>query len=177
LFGTVLNRFCVEAVVGHPLTVYGAGGQTRSFIDLRDTVACVELSIANPPDPGRLQVFNQFTEMFSVLDLADHVHRVASKRGLTAAIEHRDNPRIEREAHYYNAKNTSLLSLGLQPHLLEDATIEAMLDLAERHRDRVDLAQIAPNVQWAPGAARSRQTHAPTPILLPDPTALTPLRR
>jgi UDP-sulfoquinovose synthase len=177
LFGTVLNRFCVEAVVGHPLTVYGAGGQTRSFIDLRDTVACVELSIANPPDPGRLQVFNQFTEMFSVLELAERVQRVATKRGLDAAIEHRENPRVEREAHYYNAKNTSLLSLGLMPHLLEDTTIDAMLDLAEKHRDRVDLAQINPNVQWAPGAARRRQaasTHAPAPILPPD---LTPLRR
>jgi UDP-sulfoquinovose synthase len=180
LFGTVLNRFCVEAVVGHPLTVYGAGGQTRSFIDLRDTVACVELSIANPPDPGRLQVFNQFTETFSVLELAERVQRVATRRGLAATIEHRDNPRVEREAHYYNAKNTSLLALGLVPHLLEDATIDAMLDLTERHRNRVNLAQINPNVQWAPGAARKRNAsglHAPAPILPPDPTNLTPLRR
>jgi UDP-sulfoquinovose synthase len=176
----VLNRFCVEAVVGHPLTVYGAGGQTRSFIDLRDTVACVELSIANPPDPGRLQVFNQFTETFSVLELAERVQRVATRRGLAATIEHRDNPRVEREAHYYNAKNTSLLALGLIPHLLEDATIDAMLDLTERHRGRVNLAQINPNVQWAPGAARGRNAsglHAPAPILPPDPTNLTPLRR
>ena len=179
LFGTVLNRFCVEAVVGHPLTVYGAGGQTRSFIDLRDTVACVELSVANPPDPGRLQVFNQFTEMFSVLELAEHVHRVATGRGLATTIEHRDNPRVEREAHYYNAKNTSLLALGLQPHLLDDGTIGAMLDLAERHRDRVDLAQIAPNVQWAPGAQgrKASSLHAPAPIVPPDQTDLTPLRR
>jgi UDP-sulfoquinovose synthase len=179
LFGTVLNRFCVEAVVGHPLTVYGAGGQTRSFIDLRDTVACVELSVANPPDPGRLQVFNQFTEMFSVLELAERVDRVATERGLATTIEHRDNPRVEREAHYYNAKNTSLLALGLQPHLLDDATIGAMLDLAERHRDRVDLAQIAPNVQWAPGAQgrKASNLHAPAPIVPPEPTDLTPLRR
>jgi UDP-sulfoquinovose synthase len=180
LFGTVLNRFCVEAVVGYPLTVYGAGGQTRSFIDLRDTVACVELSIANPPDPGRLQVFNQFTETFSVLELAERVGRVATQRGLATTLEHRDNPRVEREAHYYNAKNTSLLALGLIPHLLEDATIDAMLDLTQRYRDRVDLAQIAPHVQWAPGAARGRSasgSHAPAPILPPDPTNLTPLRR
>ncbi|HEY5348519.1 MAG TPA: NAD-dependent epimerase/dehydratase family protein [Candidatus Lustribacter sp.] len=166
LFGTVLNRFCVEAVAGHPLTVYGAGGQTRSFIDLRDTVACAELSIANPPAPGRLQVFNQFTETFSVSELAERVARVATQRGLAARIEHRENPRVEREAHYYNARNTSLLALGLTPHLLEDATIDAMLDLTERYRDRVDLAQIAPNVQWAPGA-----------IPRPDSTNVTPLRR
>ena len=180
LFGTVLNRFCVEAVVGPPLSVYGAGGQTRSFIDLRDTVACVELSIANSPDPGRLQVFNQFTETFSVLELAERVQRVATQRGLTATIEHRENPRVEREAHYYNAKNTSLLALGLQPHLLEDATIAAMLDLAELHRDRVDLAQIDPNVQWAPGTSRGRNAssaHAPSPILPPASASLTPLRR
>ncbi len=148
LFGTVLNRFCVEAVVGHPLTVYGAGGQTRSFIDLRDTVACLELAIANPPQPGRLQVFNQFTEIFSVLDLAQRVQRVARARGLTVEIEHRANPRIEREAHYYNAKNTSLLGLGLQPHLLDDATIAMMLDIAERHRDRVSASLIPPHVGW-----------------------------
>ena len=180
LFGTVLNRFCVEAVAGHPLTVYGAGGQTRSFIDLRDTVACVELSIANPPAPGRLQVFNQFTEMFSVLELAERVKAVAARRGIVTTIEHTDNPRVEREAHYYNAKNTSLLSLGLQPHLLGDGTIEAMLDLTIANRDRVLLDLIAPNVSWAPGAPRARSaapTHAPAPIVPPAPVSLTPLER
>jgi UDP-sulfoquinovose synthase len=179
LFGTVLNRFCVEAVAGHPLTVYGAGGQTRSFIDLRDTVACVELSIANPPDPGRLQVFNQFTETFSVLELAQRVQRVAARRGLTATIEHRDNPRVEREAHYYHAKNTSLLALGLQPHLLDDSTIDAMLDLTIEFRDRVSLDLIAPHVQWAPGAARERHassTHAPAPIVPPEPASVPTLQ-
>jgi UDP-sulfoquinovose synthase len=178
LFGTVLNRFCVEAVVGHPLTVYGAGGQTRTFIDLRDTVACIALSIANPPEPGRLQVFNQFTETFSVLDLAQRVHAAALRRGLKAVIQHRENPRVEREAHYYNAKNTSLLDLGLQPHLLNDATIDAMLDLATLHRDRVKPALIDPNVKWAPGAARSRKatsTHAPAPIVPPEPASVKTL--
>jgi UDP-sulfoquinovose synthase len=179
LFGTVLNRFCVEAVIGHPLTVYGAGGQTRSFIDLRDTVACIELSIANPPDPGRLQIFNQFTEMFGVLDLAERVHRVAQRRGLAAKIEHQDNPRVEREAHYYNAKNTSLIGLGLQPHLLDDTTIGTMLDLAETYRDRIDLRLIAPQVKWAPnaGGRKAASGHAPAPIVPPESTKLTPLTR
>jgi UDP-sulfoquinovose synthase len=148
LFGTVLNRFCVEAVVGHPLTVYGSGGQTRSFIDLRDTVACLELAIANPPAPGRLQVFNQFTEIFSVLDLAERVQRVARARGIACEIEHRDNPRIERETHYYHAKNTSLIGLGLKPHLLDDRTIEAMLDIAAAHRGRVAADLIPPQIGW-----------------------------
>ena len=177
LFGTVLNRFCVEAVVGHPLTVYGAGGQTRSFIDLRDTVACVELSIANPPDPGRLQIFNQFTEMFSVLELAERVQQVAQARGLPTTIAHSENPRVEREAHYYNAKNTSLLALGLQPHLLSDDTIGAMLDLASANRERINLDLIAPHVQWAPGtnARNASSSHAPSPIVPPGITTLSPL--
>jgi UDP-sulfoquinovose synthase len=159
LFGTVLNRFCVEAVAGHPLTVYGSGGQTRAFIDLRDTVACIALSIANPPDPGRLQVFNQFTETFSVLELAERVERVARARGIAATIEHGENPRIEREAHYYHANNTSLLALGLQPHHLDDRTIDAMLDLAVMYRERIALHQIAPTVQWAPPAKSRRPQH------------------
>jgi UDP-sulfoquinovose synthase len=148
LFGTVLNRFCVEAVVGHPLTVYGAGGQTRSFIDLRDTVACLELAIANPPEPGRLAVFNQFTEIFSVRELAERVQRVAAARGIACEIQHRENPRIEREEHYYNAKNTSLIGLGLQPHLLDDHTIDMMLDIAVTYRNRVSPALIPPHVGW-----------------------------
>ena len=148
LFGTVLNRFCVEAVAGHPLTVYGTGGQTRSFIDLRDTVACLELAIANPPEPGRLAVFNQFTEIFSVLDLAERVQRVARGRGIACQIEHRENPRIEREAHYYHAKNTSLIDLGLQPHLLDDHTIDLMLDVALTYRNRISAALIPPHVGW-----------------------------
>jgi UDP-sulfoquinovose synthase len=108
--------------------------------------------------------------MFSVLDLAERVQRVALERGISAVIEHRENPRVEREAHYYNAKNTSLLALGLQPHLLDDATIGSMLDLAAKHRDRIDMKLIAPNVQWAPGAARARKaasSHAPSPIVPP----------
>jgi UDP-sulfoquinovose synthase len=148
LFGTVLNRFCVEAVVGHPLTVYGAGGQTRSFIDLRDTVACLELAIANPPEPGRLAVFNQFTEIFSVRELAERVQRVAAARGIACEIQHRENPRIEREEHYYNAKNTSLIGLGLQPHLLDDHTIDMMLDIAVTYRNRVSPELIPPHVGW-----------------------------
>ncbi len=148
LFGTVLNRFCVEAIAGHPLTVYGAGGQTRSFIDLRDTVACLQLSIANPPAPGRLQVFNQFTEIFSVRELAERVQRVARGRGIACAIEHRENPRIERESHYYHAKNTSLLALGLKPHLLDERTIDAMLDIATAYHARIAPALIPPQVGW-----------------------------
>ena len=151
VFGTVLNRFCVQAVTGHPLTVYGVGGQTRGMLNIRDTLACVELALENPAAAGEFRVFNQFTESFSVRDMAEMVQRVCPTRvdiaeGLT-------NPRVEREQHYFNAANTKLLDLGLQPHLLTDEVLCGMLHLVERHRDRVDLRAIAPTVQWRRSAS------------------------
>ncbi len=95
VFGTVLNRFCVEAAVGHPLTVYGKGGQTRGFLDMRDTVRCVELAILNPPKHGEYRVFNQFTEEFNVAQLAEMVVDAARKLGIEAITEHVPNPRVE----------------------------------------------------------------------------------
>jgi UDP-sulfoquinovose synthase len=149
LFGTVLNRFCVEAVLGHPLSVYGKGGQTRGFIDLRDTCACIEIAVDNPPAPGRLEVINQFTEQFSVQMLADRVKAVSEARGRACEIEHRENPRVELEEHYYNAKHTKLIELGLTPHMLNDETVGRMLDLAETYRRHVIPETIDPHVQWA----------------------------
>jgi UDP-sulfoquinovose synthase len=149
IFGTVLNRFCVEAVLEHPLSVYGKGGQTRGFIDLRDTCACIEIAVANPPAPGRLAVINQFTEQFSVQMLADRVKAVSEARGRACEIEHRENPRVELEEHYYNAKHTRLIELGLTPHLLDDETVGQMLDLAETYREHVIPETIDPHVQWA----------------------------
>ena len=153
IFGTALNRFCVEAAMRHPLTVYGTGGQTRGFLDLRDTVRCVELATMHPPPPGEMRVFNQFTEQFSVLELAQRVFRRAVEFGLGPRIEHLRNPRIEKEQHFYLAKHTKLINLGLQPHLLEDATIDSLLREAGRHQDRIDLTRIRPTVAWAPGDA------------------------
>ncbi len=112
IFGTVLNRFCVQAALGHALTVYGSGGQTRSFLDIRDTVRCIEIAIENPAREGEYRVFNQFTEMFSVEELAERVARVARERGTACEIAHITNPRSERETHYYNCVNTNLRSLG-----------------------------------------------------------------
>ncbi|MCK4176081.1 NAD-dependent epimerase/dehydratase family protein [Aciditerrimonas ferrireducens] len=154
VFGTVLNRFCVQAVVGHPLTVYGAGGQTRGMLDIRDTMACIELALEHPPAPGEYRVFNQFTESFSVQQLAEMVVDAYPGR---ATIEHVDPPRVEKEEHYYRAAHTKLLDLGLVPHLLEPATIHRMLALADRHRDRVDLAAIRPTIDW-----RRTQSQLPT---------------
>src|SRR5712691_7136218 len=103
IWGTVLNRFCAQAAVGHPLTVYGKGGQTRGLLDIRDTVRCVELAALNPPDRGEFRVFNQFTEQFSVRELAERVKAARRAHGLETSIDHLPNPRTEMEAHYYNA--------------------------------------------------------------------------
>jgi UDP-sulfoquinovose synthase len=150
VFGTALNRFCAQAAAGHVLTVHGAGGQTRGFLDLNDTVRCVELAALHPAVPGELRVFNQFTEQFAVLDLAERVQRVARALGLDATIEHIRNPRVEKERHFYQAKHTHLLDLGLEPHLLTDDTIHHLLTVALRHRDRINLSVIPATVQWRP---------------------------
>ena len=150
IFGTVLNRFCVQAALGHPLTVYGRGGQTRSFLDIRDTVRCVEIALMHPAKSGEYRVFNQFTEMFSVNELAERVVRVAADLGFPAEIVKLDNPRHEREEHYYNCVNTNLRSLGLEPTLLSDETIAGLIGLADRFRDRVDTKLIPPRVTWRP---------------------------
>jgi UDP-sulfoquinovose synthase len=148
VFGTALNRFCIQATVGHPLTVYGKGGQTRGFLDIRDTVRCIELAIANPAEPGEFRVFNQFTELFSVGDLAMMVKKAGNAMGLNVDINHIDNPRVEKEEHYFNAKNTKLLDLGLQPHLLSDSLLDSLLNFAVKYQNRVDHKQILPKVSW-----------------------------
>jgi len=113
VFGTALNRFCIQAAIAHPLTVYG-GGQTGEDFDIRDTVRCVELAIANP-EPGQFRVFNQFTEHFSVGDLAMVVKKAGNAMGLNVEINHLSNPRVEQEQHYYNAKNTIYSVLVCSP--------------------------------------------------------------
>ncbi|BAZ81823.1 MAG: NAD-dependent epimerase/dehydratase family protein [Sphaerospermopsis kisseleviana] len=148
VFGTALNRFCIQAAIGHPLTVYGKGGQTRGFLDIRDTVRCIELAIANPAQPGEFRVFNQFTELFSVGDLALMVKKAGNAMGLNVEINNIDNPRIEKEEHYFNAKNTKLLDLGLQPHYLSDSLLDSLLNFAVKYQKRVDNNQILPKVTW-----------------------------
>jgi UDP-sulfoquinovose synthase len=148
IFGTALNRFCVQAAVGHPLTVYGKGGQTRGFLDIRDTVRCIEIAVANRAERGKMRVFNQFTEQFAVAELADMVHKACQEMGLTAEIHHIDNPRVEQEEHYYNAKNTKLIDLGLKPHHLSEALLDSLLSFAIKYKHRVDLRHILPQVTW-----------------------------
>ena len=148
VFGTTLNRFCVQAAIGHPLTVYGKGGQTRGFIDIRDTVRCIELAAGNPANGGKYRVMNQFTEQFSVSDLAGKVQQAAMKLGLNVVIEYVSNPRVEKEEHYYNAKHTKLLELGLEPHNLSDGLLDSLLSIALKYKYRVNQHVIDPTVNW-----------------------------
>jgi len=148
VFGTALNRFCVQAAIGMPLTVYGRGGQTRGFLNIRDTLRCVELAALNPPQAGEYRVFNQFTETFSVLGLAEMVKREGDKLGLAVQIQHLENPRVEAEQHYYNAAHRKLIELGLTPHLLSDVLLDSMLLGVRGYAHRVKRDIILPRVRW-----------------------------
>ena len=148
IYGTALNRFCAQAAIGFPITVHGTGGQTRGFINLMDTVRCIELAILNPPKEGGYQVFNQITEQFSVLQLAELVQGTAPELGLKVHVEHIENPRVELEDHYFNAVHTRLLDLGLQPHFLRGAVLVEMMKAAVANKGRVDKKLIAPTVSW-----------------------------
>jgi len=166
VFGTVLNRFVIQAAAGEPLTVYGKGGQTRGFLDIRDTLACVELAIRTPAAAGEFRVFNQFTESFSVSELADMVSAAAGG----ATIVHLDDPRVELEEHYYRAAHTKLLDLGLMPFLLGDDLLADLLAIARTHVDRIELSALAPKVMWRTtsselsrtGSARSQGETSPS---------------
>jgi UDP-sulfoquinovose synthase len=154
VFGTALNRFCLQAVIGQPLTVYGKGGQTRGYLNILDTLRCVELAIGSPAAAGEFRVFNQFTEQFSVLDLAEQVQKAGAAVGLDVQVDHIDNPRVELEEHYYNAKHTKLMDLGLEPHPLDATLIDSMLGQIERYKDRVIRDHILPSTRWKPTASR-----------------------
>lgn len=148
VFGTALNRFINQAAIGHDITVYGSGGQTRAFLNIEDTVRCVEIAAENPADKGEFRVFNQFTEWFSVQDLAERVQKIAKEEGLETDVKKIENPRIENEDHYYNAVNTKLRDLGLEPHLLTDDVIREILRTAVEHKDRIIQENVLPSITW-----------------------------
>ena len=153
VFGTVLNRFVIQAVLGQPLTVYGDGGQTRGLIDIRDTAECIRLATENPAGRGEFRVFNQMTESFSVAELAKTVSNLYPGE---VEVTYLNNPRVEQTEHYYNVVHTALPSLGLAPHLLSETLIQSMFSLVERHASRVDLAAMHPTVQWRATASKLR---------------------
>ena len=145
VFGTVLNRFVIQAVLGHPLTVYGRGGQTRGLIDIRDTVECIRLAVEHPAEAGEFRVFNQMTESLSVRGIAE---LVADRFPGPVQIENLDNPRTEAPEHYYNVKHTGLVELGLRPHLLSDTLIESLFDIVGANKHRVNQEKLRPGVRW-----------------------------
>jgi UDP-sulfoquinovose synthase len=157
--GTALNRFCVQAVVGHPLTPYGKGGQTRGYLNILDTLRCVELATLTPAQAGEFRVFNQFTEQFSINELAELVQRVGKDCSLDVTIRAVENPRVEKEEHYYNAQHTKLHALGLEPHLLSETLVEHTFERIMQYRDRVLTDHILPTTTWREGA----RTLAPSP--------------
>jgi len=157
IFGTVLNRFCLQAVIGHPLTVYGGGRQTRGFLNIRDTIACVDLAVANPAERGDFRVFNQFTEQFSVLELAGLVKQAGEHLGYAVEIQHYENPRVEKEEHYYNAIHTKLLDLGLEPTLLGEELVESMIHIIERYKGNTIESSIDPRTRWNPAKSPAGQ--------------------
>ncbi len=148
VFGTVLNRFLVQAACGFPLTVYGKGGQTRGYLNIKDTLACVELSIRSPASRGQYRVFNQFVETFTVNELAEKVVRAGSALGLRVEVKSIPNPRREAEDHYYNPAHTGLLDLGLKPHPLTDEVAASMLAFVLKYKDRIHRDYILPRVSW-----------------------------
>jgi UDP-sulfoquinovose synthase len=148
VFGTVLNRFCTQAAIGHPLTVYGKGGQTRGFLDIRDTVRCIEIACMNPAARGECRVYNQFTEQFSVLEIAKMVQKAAGELGMVVELNHLPDPRVEAEEHYFNAKHSKLMDLGLEPHYLSQSLLDSLVNVALKYRDRLDTSLILPRVNW-----------------------------
>ena len=148
LFGTVLNRFIVQAVAEYPLTVYGKGGQTRGYLNIKDTLNCVRLSLENPAKNGELRIFNQFTETFSVNNLANRVKVAGKALGLSVQVKNVDNPRKELEEHYYNPKHTGLLNLGLNPNFLTETDLIQMMQKVMLHKDSIDQHKIYRGTRW-----------------------------
>ncbi|HGG62928.1 MAG TPA: NAD-dependent epimerase/dehydratase family protein [Rhodobacteraceae bacterium] len=148
IFGTVVNRFLVQAVADIPLTVYGGGGQTRGYLNLRDTLQCVRLAADNPADEGELKIFNQLTETFTVNELADKIKKVGDSMGLNVQIKSIPNPRKELEEHYYNPVHSGLIEMGLEPHYMTDDVVASMLERIIAAKDRIDTNRIMPRVSW-----------------------------
>jgi len=149
-FGTAINRFCCQAVIGHPITLYGAGGQKRGFLPLRDSMQCLAIALENPPAPGEYRVFNQFEECYTVAELAEVVQSAGSEYGLDVQIHHYENPRIEREEHYYNPDRQRLIELGYQPNHDVKSEVRHLIGDLLPYKDRILAYQhiLIPDIRW-----------------------------
>ncbi len=164
-FGTAINRFACQAVIGHPLTLYGAGGQTRGFLPMRDSMQCLTLAIENPPAPGEYRVFNQFEECYTIEALAYKVREAAEAVGLETEIYHYDNPRTESDHHYYNPDRQHLIDLGYQPTHDVVAEVRIMLQDLLPHKERIYAKYdiLVPDIRWNGGRHRSHRIDEAVP--------------
>ena len=150
IFGTIINRFVTQMTLQKPMSVYGKGTQKRAFLNIQDTINCVQIASENPAKKGEFRVFNQFTEFCSLNEMAEKIKNFGEKNKLNPQISHITNPRIEEEDHYYHPKNTSLISLGLKPILFDGTEIEKIYKVAERYKDKINLETIDPKnrIKW-----------------------------
>ena len=148
IFGTVVNRFLTQVVAGIPMTVYGDGGQTRGYLNIKDTLQCIGLALNFPPEKGEFRVLNQFTETFTVSEIADKIFRAAKTLGLNPSIKSIENPRVEKESHYYNVQHTGLLDLGLKPNFMNEHTIIELLEKISKYKKLIQPDRIMPRVNW-----------------------------
>jgi len=148
IFGTIINRFITQAVAGHPLTVYGKGGQTRGYLNIKDTLQCVYKSALLPAKSGELRIFNQIMETFSVNELAKKIHRIGIERQHKVEIDHIDNPRIESEDHYYNPVYQGLVDIGVEPHYLTDEVVNSIFKIVEHHSKNIRKDVIFRGIKW-----------------------------
>jgi len=148
IFGTVVNRFITQAIVGYPLTVYGKGGQTRGYLNIKDTLQCVDKSVQTQASPGELRIFNQIMETFSVLELAELTRKVGRKLGYDVQVKNIENPRKEAEDHYYNPTYQGLIDIGVEPHFLTEDVMEGMFRVVEKYKENIRKDVIFRGIRW-----------------------------
>lgn len=161
-FGTAINRFCCQAVIGRPMTPFGKGHQKRGFLPLRDSMQCLTLAVENPPKAGEYRVFNQFEEVYDVTELAHKVQKVAREFGLAAEIWNLENPRLEAEEHYYNPDHQHLLNLGYQPTHDMESELRLMIGDLLKYKARIEQRQdsLIPDIRW--DGSRKKMGYLPT---------------
>jgi len=148
IFGTVINRFISQTACNIDMSVYGKGTQKRAFLNLIDTINCVKIAANNEPKNGEFRVFNQFTEFSSLNEMANKIKLFADENKIKAKIKHVRNPRIEEESHYYNPKNTSLISLGLKPVLFDNEQIKKIFKIVKKNINRINVDSLEPKIKW-----------------------------